>query len=85
VILGFSTASEFDFKLEYKPKSRSKKTYEVFHAKNYTVRNRSAQGIKLTDREITRFEILTTQEPDKQTQARRPRCFHGTYLQEKAK
>jgi len=28
------------------------------------VRNRSAQGIKLTDREITRFEILTTQEPD---------------------
>jgi hypothetical protein len=64
VILGFSTASEFDFKLEYKPKSRSKKTYEVFHAKNYTVRNRSAQGIKLTDREIIRFEILTTQESD---------------------
>jgi topoisomerase-4 subunit A len=64
VILGFSTENEFDFKLEYKPKSRSKKTSEVFHVKQYAVRNRAAQGIKLTDREVIKFEMLSSQKSE---------------------
>ncbi|HQB07983.1 MAG TPA: hypothetical protein PK712_08985, partial [Rectinema sp.] len=64
VILGFSTENEFDFKLEYKPKSRSKKTSEIFHVKQYAVRNRGAQGIKLTDREVIQFEMISSQESE---------------------
>ncbi|MEN6598852.1 MAG: DNA topoisomerase IV subunit A [Rectinema sp.] len=64
VIIGFSTENEFDFKLEYKPKSRSKKTSEIFHVKQYAVRNRGAQGIKLTDREVIQFEMISPQESE---------------------
>nr|HRC83807.1 hypothetical protein [Rectinema sp.] len=42
----------------------SKKTSEVFHVKQYAVRNRAAQGIKLTDREVIKFEMLSSQKSE---------------------
>lgn len=59
VILGFSIDKTYAFQLEYKPKPRSKKIREVFHANDYPIRKRQAQGIKLTDREVIQLELPT--------------------------
>ncbi|MEN6318789.1 MAG: hypothetical protein ABFD82_08570, partial [Syntrophaceae bacterium] len=60
-ILGFSIDTAYEFQLEYKPKPRSKKTKQIFHAKEYPVRKRQAQGIRLTDREVIQLEVLHAQ------------------------
>jgi len=60
-ILGFSIDTAYEFQLEYKPKPRSKKTKQIFHAKEYPVRKRQAQGIRLADREVIQLEVLHAQ------------------------
>ncbi|GAB6276787.1 MAG: DNA topoisomerase IV subunit A [Rectinema sp.] len=60
-ILGFSIDTAYEFQLEYKPKPRSKKTKQIFHAKEYPIRKRQAQGIRLTDREVIQLEVLHAQ------------------------
>lgn len=74
VILGFSTAAQFDFLLEYVPKPRTKKIQETFHAGSYAVRGRQAQGIKLTERSIVRCEIAE-KKVEKSTSEQPPELF----------